>query len=440
MQLSRRQAIKAGAVGLTAMLSPFGLGRLARAQGSDDRVLVVLFLRGGADGINLCIPRGDQANYVALRDDASTGGNIAIPPGPASLQLDGFFELHPELASLKSLFNAGNLGIVHAVGGTGNYSHFTAMDALEFAAPNAGPIGGGGWLNTSLGILRDTSRLSGPVLTLSGVALGPIKPKSMVGPAIGLNLATPSLSTFTLDGDLADERKDFVAANYAASRHGAVATTGTAMFEAISELEQIANDPPGAPYPSGSDGLNQAFQDAARLIKNPGLGVRTITLDFGGWDHHSNENNQLNSKARQLSAALSGFSADLGSDLDRALVLVMTEFGRTARVNGNGGTDHGWGTLMLALGGGVGGGRVISRADPLAPGSGLVTPSGHWPGLAPGELHVQESSGEERDLKATIDFRDVLGEVLDRFLGLPAAAIQSQVLRGYAPNYPGLFS
>lgn len=439
MRLTRREAIKAGTVGITALLAPPGLGRIAHAQGTDDRVLVALFLRGGADGINLCIPRGDEANYLALRDNVSTGQNITLPPGPANLQLDGFFELHPGWAGLKGLFDSRDLAIVHAVGGTGAYSHFSAMDALEFASPNVGPTTGGGWLNNSLAILRDTARLNGPVLTLSGISIGSIKPKSMVGPALGLNLATPSLATFTLDGELADIRESFVQASYASSKHGAIGNIGTAMFEAISELEQIANDPPGATYPSGSSGLNRAFQDAARLIKNPDLGVRAITLDFGGWDHHSNELNRLDTKAPQLAAALSGFSADLGPDLDRTLLLVMSEFGRTARVNGNGGTDHGWATLMLALGGGLGGGRVISRADPLAPGTGLVTPSGHWPGLGPGELHVQQSSGQERDLKATIDFRDVLGEALDRFLGLPTAAIESQVLRGYSPDYPGLF-
>jgi len=120
-------------------------------------------------------------------------------------------------------------------------------------------------------------------------------------------------------------------------------------------------------------------------------------------------------------------------------MMIVTEFGRTAAVNGNGGTDHGWGNVMFALGGGISGGRVLSRADPDQPGGGLATPAGFWPGLATDELHVQGSSGQPRDLKSTVDYRDVFGEVLERFVGLDGSAVRDQVLRGYAPNYPGLF-
>jgi len=163
-----------------------------------------------------------------------------------------------------------------------------------------------------------------------------------------------------------------------------------------------------------------------------------IALDFGGWDTHSNQLNRVDNVAEELGAGLAAFWEDLGPQRANTVLLAMTEFGRTGGVNGNGGTDHGWATAMVALGD-LAGGRVLSREDPAAPGTGMSTPSGHWPGLGPGELHVQPGTNEERDLKATTDYRDVIGEVLERFCGLPAAAVRDQVLRGYTPDHPGLF-
>ena len=120
----------------------------------------------------------------------------------------------------------------------------------------------------------------------------------------------------------------------------------------------------------------------------------------------------------RLARSPAAFREDLESAADRTLVLLASEFGRTAFVNGSDGTDHGWGTLIMALCGGVAGGRVLTRADAAAPGTGRPTPSGHWPGMGPGELHVQPGGSKERDLKSTTDYRDVFGEVLERFLGL----------------------
>ncbi len=443
MQISRRRFIGQLGVGLGAFLIPIGSSRVARAMSlADGRTLVVLFVRGGWDGINLVVPRGDEANYLALRQNDETGQDITLPPAP-ELALDDFFELHPSLAPLLPRYHNGELAVVHAVGGTGNYSHFTAQDAMERAETVNPTMVADGWLHRTLLALQAEAGLDAPVLTLSGVAIAPSKPKSIAGPESGLSLAMPSLASFAVGGEFGAERGTALDSLYRRVSWSLLGSAGTAAFDAMGAVEGLADQPPDASYPSGGLGdtrLNTALQDAARLIKNPDLGVKAITLDYGGWDHHTNELNRMQTVGTRLAGALAAFQQDLGSAADRTLVLVASEFGRTAFVNGNGGTDHGWGTLMLALGGGIRGGRVLTRADDAAPGTGLPTPSGHWPGLGPGELHVQRGSNLERDLKSTTDFRDVFGEVLVRFLGLSPAVVRDDVLRGFEPRFPGLFA
>ncbi len=443
MQITRRRFIGQLGVGLGALLVPIGTGRIARALPlANGRTLVVLFLRGGCDGINIVVPRGDEANYLALRRNDETGQDITLPPAP-DLALDDFFEAHPALAPLLPIYDAGEAAFVHAAGGTGTYSHFTAQDAMERAEPANPALVADGWLHRALQVLQAQAGLDAPVLTLSGVAIGPRKPKAILGAENGLSLSMPSLGGFTVTGDFQAERGAVLESLYREASKGLVGSAGSAAFDAMQAIAGLADQPPDASYPGGGAGdaeLNAALQDAARLIKNPDLGVKAITIDYQGWDHHANELNRMQTVGTRLAGALAAFREDLGSAADRALVLMMSEFGRTAFVNGNGGTDHGWATLMLALGGGVHGGRVLTRADEAAPGTGLPTPSGHWPGLGPGELHVQPGSGLERDLMATTDYRDVFGEVLERFLGLSPDAVREDVLRGYAPRFPGLFA
>jgi uncharacterized protein (DUF1501 family) len=439
MRQTRREFVKGMGIGLGAMLVPTGFGRVARAMtAAGDRTLVVLFLRGGADGINLVVPRGDETNYIALRRNDETGQDITLPPAPPELQLDGFFEAHPGLGPLVSRYDDRELAFLHAVGGTGNYSHFTAQDAMERAEPVNPSFIADGWMHRALGVLRDSGDLNAPVLSLSGVSLGSHLAKSLAGPDVSLTMAFPSISDFRLTGDFADEAGKVLRSIYEREAGPLLSGPSSAVFGALDALAGVGSQPPDANYPNNA-GLNRAFQDVARLIKNPELGVKMISVDYGGWDHHSNELNRMNSVASALSGTLDAFWTDIGAAANRTCLLVVTEFGRTAFVNGNGGTDHGWATTMLAMGGGISGGRVLTRGDPDSPGTGRPTPSGHWPGLGPGELHVQPGSGQERDLKATTDFRDVFGEVLQRFMRLPPDAVRDDVLLGYAPRWPGLF-
>lgn len=437
MRITRRNLLRSGATGLGALMLPGGRTRSAFAAPAEPDTLVVLFLRGGADSINLCVPRGDEANYVALRQTATQ--DITLPPAPPELQLDGFFEFHPGLELLVPHFASGDLAVVQACGGTGDYSHFTAQDAMDRAAPGEATVVVDGWAYRALKARQAAGQLPAPVLALSGVSIGARNALSMSGPEVDLNLSFPSIESFRLEGLYPDASSALLEELFTASANPLVGGAGSAVFGALGALEGLADVPPAVEYPTGNRGLNGALQDAARLIKAPELGVQVIALDYGGWDHHSGENNRLQTTSSALAAGLSGFMADLGGAARRTLVLVMTEFGRTGAVNGGGGTDHGWASLMLALGGGVAGGRVLTRADPAAPGTGKVTPDGYWPGLGPGELHVQASSGEPRDLKATTDFRDVIGEVCERFMGLPADAVRDDVLRGYTPSLPGIF-
>ncbi len=439
MRQTRRDFIRQTGLGLGALLLPthFVPGARAAMLGGD-RTLVVLFLRGGADGINLVVPRGDEANYTALRQNDETGQDITLPPAPPELQLDGFFEAHPGLASLMPRFNSGELAFLHAVGGTGNYSHFTAQDAMERAQPENPLLVSDGWMHRALAVMRDLGDLPAPVISLSGVSLSSHTAKALAGPDVSLTMAFPSIADFRLTGAFSEEAGQILRKIYEHEGGPMLQGSASAVFGAIDALAGVGNQPPDASYPNNG-GLNRALQDAARLIKNPELGVKMISLDYGGWDHHSNELNNMNNVASALAGGLDAFWTDLGDAAERTCLLMMTEFGRTAFVNGNGGTDHGWATMMLALGGGIRGARVLTRGDANAPGTGLPTPSGHWPGLGPGELHVQPGTSQERDLKATTDFRDVFGEVLERFMGLPPQAVRDEVLLGYTPQHPGLY-
>lgn len=433
--LSRRQFC--ARVGGSLALAHLPVTAAQAACASARNTLVVLFLRGGADGLSLVIPRGDQANYLARRQNDN--GDIAVPPGGAELELDGFFELHPSLASFKTLFDNGDMAMVHAMGGAADYSHFTAQDSIERVMPGtASQTTPDGWLNRALNAMDGQGDLCADNPVVNGVSIGSIMTKAMGGPTTPFSVAFPSIESVRYEGNFSTQRSDALRELFLA-QPGLASTSGLAAFDTIDTLAGIADQPPAVNYPAGNGGLNRSLQDAARLIKNPDLGVRMITVNNGGWDHHSNLVASIQTRGAALASAVTAFWEDLGAARGRTCMLIVTEFGRTANVNGNQGTDHGWGNVMFTLGGGIAGGRVLTRADDTAPGTGLSTPSGHWPGLAESELHTQPNSGEPRDLKSTTDFRDVFGEVLTRFVGLPENIVSSEVLRGYTPQYPGLF-
>lgn len=372
MNLTRRFVLQSsGTVAAYAALTPL------RAMGAARRgkTLVVLFLRGGADGLNLVVPHGDPAYYEA-RGDFAIAKNDAI-------DLDGFFGLHPEAATLAPLFEAGTARALHAVGHARNTrSHFEEQDVWETGVVE-NTIASDGWLNRHLattdgdGILR-------------AVSIGDALPRILRG-------RKQAIAIRGLDETAApEEGLDALERAYAAEGDELLARTGRETLAAIRELRKITAEPyaPAAPYPETD--LARRLREVARLIK-AGAGVEVAEIDFGGWDTHQDQSGAVAELVRELSGALAAFCEDLGDRLADVLVLTLSDFGRTVKPNGTRGTDHGWGNCMMALGGAVAGAskKVL----------------GEWPGLAPDRLY------EERDLRHTTDFRDVLAEVVRGHLG-----------------------
>lgn len=396
---SRRQFLKATATGMGVLIVPPALLRAgsARAAGTDP-VLVTIFLRGAADCLNLIAPVGDP-NYGLLRPTLGVAPGVALP-------LDGFFGLHPNLSALHSWYQSGQLAVIHATGSpTNSRSHFDEQDFLEHAAPGDKTVETG-WLNRYL-------QAAGVAGSLAAVTLGSRAVEALAGDAP--TLAFPSISSMDFGGTFAGDRRAAIESMYAAAG-GPVAVTVENAFGAYDTVRSVDRTT-AVSYPTS--GFGAALKDIAALIK-ANIGVRVAATDLGGWDHHTSENDRLPGLAGTLGSALHAFATDLGSDLGRTAIVVMTEFGRRAQENQSRGTDHGWASAMLVLGGGVAGGRVLLRDDV-------------WPGLTPPEMF------EGVDLRVTTDFRDVFAELLDRHMGLGNLA---GIFPGYSPTaarYPGLF-
>ena len=370
------------------------------------RVLVVVFMRGAVDGLNVVVPHGD-AYYYAARP----GIAVARPGGSslrsaaneaAALDLDGYFGFHPRLSSLKALFDARELAVVHAVGSPDNTrSHFDAQDYMESATPGVKSTPDG-WLNRYLQL----GHAAAPT-PFRGVAVVQRAPRSLQGAAPTLVL--DDIASFHLGprGGRAPQAEAYsaeVERMYASTKDALLAASAREMFQAIRELDRVEADAAplvaGAEYPRGP--LGKSLGEVATLIK-AGVGLEIAFVEVGGWDHHVNEGSVDGQLARNLepfASALAAFREDLGNRMEDVLLLTMSEFGRTVHENGNRGTDHGHGNVMLAFGSGVRGGKVY----------------GSWPGLRSSVLF------EGRDLAVTTDFRDVLAEVLVRHLGCADAA------------------
>jgi uncharacterized protein (DUF1501 family) len=391
--LSRRGLLGASALSSLSLLLETRTGRAdAPVVAAQPRapVLLCVFLRGAADGLNLVVPHADDAYYAARQ-------SIAIPrpgePGGA-IDLDGRFGLHPRLAPLKAAYDAGQLALVHAIGSPHpTRSHFEAQDYMETGAVGDRSASRG-WLARYL----QTKPSAGAGL-LRAVAVSSRSPLSLRGYQDAI--IAPSLRGFRLG---AGERLEPVLARgferlYRADSAEASQRAGGQALGASLLLRKLLRKRAPASYSRDA----QDFADVARLIKAD-VGLETAWLDLTGWDTHrgegSSEKGDLPRQLDRLGRALSAFRADLGPDFERVVVLVMSEFGRTVRENGTGGTDHGHGSAMMVLGGKVKGGRVL----------------GSFPGLAPEHLH------EQRDLAVTTDFRDLLAEVCERHLGAADAS------------------
>jgi uncharacterized protein (DUF1501 family) len=393
--------------------SPLWLERAlyaADAPSPRKKILVAIFQRGAADGLNVVVPHGEKAYYamrptIAVPRPTSAGEKRA----DAAIDLDGFFGFHPSFAPLKPLYDQQHLAIVDAVGSPDpTRSHFDAQDYMESGTPGRKATRDG-WMNRALPAERDKPS---PV---RAVALGPTLPRAMAG--TNSAIALQSIAGFQVRNEQAAQQLE---AMYKLSQDVKLRSAGKDTFEAVAMLQSIQKQPytpaAGADYPRGRFG--ESLKQIAQLIKS-GVGVEMAFADIGGWDHHVNElgarasEGQLANLLRDFGQALSAFWQDMGDRMSDVVVVTMSEFGRTARENGNRGTDHGHANHMLVMGGGVKGGKVY----------------GKWPGLEREQLY------EARDLAMTTDFRDVLGELVANHLGNPTLG---GVFPGYKPNYLGL--
>ena len=386
--------------------------RNGRAAGGR-KVLICLFQRGAVDGLSMVVPHGD-ANYYQHR---STGNGIAIPrTGPGSLiDLDGTFGLHPALAPLKSIWDEGHLAAIHACGSPNpTRSHFDAQDFMESGAPGNKQVRDG-WLSRVLCCPEDAARLQST--PFRGVSMTSQLPQSLQGKADAL--AIPDLRTFGVKDSSAAamiansmNNKNMggkstpggAAAGFEALYDQAVGDVlhgaGKESFEAIKMIQGLNpgtyQPARGAQYPRGRFG--ESLQQIAQLIKAD-VGLEVGFAEMGGWDTHVNQGATQGRLARQLQEFGEGIKAlylDLGDRMADVTILTMSEFGRTVRQNGNGGTDHGHATCFFTLGDKVNGGKVL----------------GQWPGLAPEQLY------ENRDLAVTTDFRAVFGEIVQKHMGV----------------------
>jgi len=391
---SRRIFLRNSALAMVGVGSaPLWLQRALYAADAPPRkkILVAIFQRGAADGLNVVVPHGEKA-YYALRP------TIAVPrPGSgadAAIDLDGFFGLHPSLAPLKPLFDRQHLAIVDAVGSPDpTRSHFDAQDYMESGTPGLKATADG-WMNRAL------PPEAGRVSPLRALSLGPVLPRALQGPSPAL--ALQNIGDFRVRN--ADSAKAFEQL-YRASTDAALRATGQETFAAINTLQAIQKQPytpaGGAEYPRGRFG--DSLRQIAQLIKAE-VGVEMAFADIGGWDHHVNEigqrasEGQLANLLREYGQALGAFWQDMGDRMSDVVLVTMSEFGRTAHENGNRGTDHGHANCMFVMGGAVKGGKVY----------------GQWPGMEKEQLY------EGRDLALTTDFRDVLSELVERHLGNPA--------------------
>jgi uncharacterized protein (DUF1501 family) len=392
MNTNRRFFLRNGALavaGTAAIPSFLVRSVLAESGVTPGGRLVVIFQRGAADGLNVVVPYREK-NYYAMRP------TIAIPAAQV-LDLDGFFGLHPSLAAFKPLYAGGQLAIVHGAGSPDmSRSHFDAQDYMESGTPGLKSTADG-WLNRAL--QSEDLRHRQEHTAFRALALGAQVPRTLAGSVPAL--AISNVSNFAVGGHVgaASPAAGAFEAMYSDTGDSIFHSTGEATFEAVKMLRTA--DPAqykpaaGIEYPNNDFGNN--MKQIAQLLK-ANLGVEAAFTDVTGWDTHQNQggvDGQLSNRLKDFSDSISAFWRDMGDGAENITLVTMSEFGRTARQNGTGGTDHGHANAMFVLGGRVKGGKVYGR----------------WPGLADHELN------EGRDLAVTTDFRAVLGEVVAKSIG-----------------------
>ncbi len=394
LSTSRRCFLKNGALALIGTSAiPAFLQRSVLAEATtaaaNHKKLVVLFQRGAADGLNIVVPYAEP-NYYAMRP------SISIRQGDL-LDLDGFFGLHPAMSSLMPFYRNGSLAVIHAAGSPDSTrSHFDAQDFMESGTPGVRSTPDG-WLNRAL----QAEPLAHSTSPFRAVALGGQLPRTLQGvvPAVAINKLQEFGVTAPGTHGAASPIAGTFQSMYDNSSNSVLHGTGQEAFEAVRMLKSA--DParyqpaPGVSYPR--TGFGDSLKQIAQLLK-ANLGVEAAFADIGGWDTHQNQGaaeGQLANRLREFSDTIAAFWRDMGDDAANITLVTMSEFGRTARQNGTGGTDHGHANVMFVLGGSVQGGKVHGR----------------WPGLAPEQLN------EGRDLVVTTDYRQVLGEATMSALG-----------------------
>jgi len=380
------------------MAASLGVGtiRTAQATASYANKLVVLNIRGGLDGLAAVAPYGDQ-HLAALRAPL-----MAPPPGSAGgmFDLGGFYGLHPALRSLYQMYTAGQALVVHAVGNAdADRSHFQGQDYLQAGEPM---LLGSGWLNRLASFVPSGT---GPLQNL--VNLGLSTTLLVEGPA---PIAGWSPSSFApLNSSQANEIGALLAPD------PLLGPAAAACFaDAVTMGEIIGGGPP---LPAGLANEVQLAWVAGALLAAPN-GPSIAALTFDQVDTHENQVSRLNAELPIVDAIFAALKTSLGSAWNSTVVMTMTEFGRTAAMNGTGGTDHGTGFAMFLAGGAVAGGKIVAT----------------WPGLASNQLY------QGRDLLPTLDFRQVSASVLSSHLGIGATGLANIFPGGYGSLIPGLIA
>jgi uncharacterized protein (DUF1501 family) len=412
MNTNRRVFLKQGAMAfLCAGAGPFGgmpflrqaamAADLGASTVNDDKVLICIFQRGAVDGLSMVVPYGDPSYYQARTD-------ISIPqPGQFSgalgaLDLDGYFGLHPSLASLLPIFKEGRLAPIQACGSpNSSRSHFDSQDLMESGVDeNIGVQDG--WLNRLITACPEDSARQRTAF--NAVSMTSIVPRSLQGQEDAL--AIRDLDTFGLNGDTGglltgpSGTADGFESMYGSAVDTVLHGTAKESFDALALLQQTRSKPyqpaNGAVYPASNFGRN--LRQIAELIKAR-VGVKIAFAEVDGWDTHANQGNgkgQLANRLKDFGDTLAALYRDLGDRMSDVVVVTMSEFGRAVHQNGNRGTDHGHATCFFTMGGTIKGGKVY----------------GDWPTLAPDKLF------QNRDLAVTTDFRDVFGEICARHFGV----------------------
>jgi uncharacterized protein (DUF1501 family) len=409
----------------------FPLGALfqgtARAAANAGKTLVVVFQRGGNDGLNTIVPYTD-GQYYSMRPRSTSGGIGILPPGSgdgSGLDLPGTgFAMHPSIQPLHTLYTSNRLAIVTAAGFAGStQSHFTDQDTIEHGLPDQRD----GWLNRYLATVP-----AGGTATLRAAAIGDDVAKALRGPLLVpsfTDLASMSFSRLgtakaVLDANLRAIYAQDPASTTSNPARSAVHALGPEMLNRVAAIEGIGAAAPqnGAVYPN--TGFGREMRDLAHIIRS-GLGLEVATVDIGGWDTHDDQGaggaaaNRQAGRLADFSGGIRAFVDDLGPLMNNVVVLTCTEFGRTVRQNASGGTDHGKASVWFLAGGSVKGGLYHGATG--------------WP------MSLTEANLDSgRYLRPTVEFRDIFVDILTRHFGVSSGELGA-VLPGHVHQPVGLF-